>query len=123
VGARTEVYVAATKSADFGVAQASLADNEEQCVITSTYPCGQVRRGGERRGLLFGKELDRAAVVALIRDRQHPLALQRVGRLRVGNESKERTERGEAGVAGLRLVGAPALEVIKKAAEELRVEI
>jgi hypothetical protein len=72
---------------------------------------------------LLIEELDRALFVALGRDGQHLLTLQRALRLFIGNEAEERAQGGEPAVAGFRGAGALVLEMIEERDRECCIQI
>jgi hypothetical protein len=119
----TEGHIATATGAEFGVAQTGLRRHEQHGPIAATYPGGRIRGGDERGSFLIGQEFDRRTRVALVWDRQYLLALERVCRLRVRDESKERADGGEPNVAGLRAAGPYLLKMIEECADEFCVEI
>ena len=123
MSADTEVYIAAAKRADLGVAQARLHCHLQQGPIATPDPHGRVWRGDEGLGLLLGEKLNRQMLVTLVRNRQNLLALKGARRLCVGDESEERAHGGKTDVASLRRVGALVLEVLEERADECRAEI
>jgi len=123
VGAGAERDVLAAERGQLGDTQPRLHGNEEECPVAPSDPGGGVWRVEEGRDLLLAEEFHDPALPALARDREDPLAEQRVGRIREGDVAEEGVERCEAGIAAARGIAALALEVLEELAEEGGVEI
>jgi hypothetical protein len=123
VGASAERHVLAAERGQLGDAQACLDGHEEESVVTPADPPGGVWGVEEGRDLLLVEEFHDSTLEALARDREDPLAEQRVGRIREGDVAEEGVERREAGVAAASGVAALTLEVVQELAEEGGVEV
>src|SRR2546427_366169 len=79
VGARVERHVLPAKRGQLGDAQARLDGDEQDRAVASSDPCGGVGGVEKCLDLFVAEKLDDPALEAPARDREHALAVQRVG--------------------------------------------
>ena len=118
-----ESHVAPLQRTEFGIAQPCLACHEQQDTVTSSDPRGLIGSRNKRCSFVLGEKLDRSALVALGRDRQNALALQRARRLCVRDKPEECAQGSQASVACLRAVGALLLQGVEKRSEKRYIEL
>jgi len=119
----SELDVPAAQPGELREAKTGPQRHDEQYVITTPAPRGEIGRGGEGVHLGAGEEGSGSALGLLAGDGQH--LLDRLGMLgmTVGGEAEEGVDGREAGVAGGDAASSIVLEVIEETAEEHRVEI
>jgi hypothetical protein len=123
VGACAEHYVLAPKRRNLAVAEAGLDRHEQKRSVPSSDPRRRIGCCNDGSALFFGQEFHRAALMALRRNRQYALALQRQCWFTDGNVLEERVHGGEAIVSGPRAVAAHSFEVVEERAQEGRIEV
>jgi hypothetical protein len=123
VGARSEVHVVAGELGEFGDPQPALHGEEEQCVVATPGPGGQVAAGQQRIDLGLGEVGDQRMIEAFGWDRQDPRDARGVFGMFQGSKPEQRVERGQPGVAGPDAIAALVFEVVKEAGDKLRVEV
>jgi hypothetical protein len=120
-GAKNDIVAA--KCSQLGDAQPCLDGDEEKRAIASPDPSRRVGGVEQRLNFVVDQVLHDPAFEALARDREDPLAQERVGRLRERDETEESMERRKAGVSAAGGVAALLLEMIEKVAKEGRIKI
>ena len=123
MSAGAELHVLAAKRRDLAVAEAGLNRDEQQRSIPPSDPCARIRSCDKGGGLFLRQKLHRAALVALRRDRQDALALQRAGWFTDRHVLEERMDGGQAVVSRPGAVATVEFEVFEKLPQEGSIEI
>src|SRR5215471_9508405 len=123
VGARSQHDILTVEPDQLGNSQTGLDTHEKKGAIPTSQPGGKV--GNREQGIdLFPVEkFDGPPYVALIGNRQDPLAMERMGGLLQGNELEERMDSCEARIPRARAVFAGAFQVVEEKTDKGRVKI
>jgi len=123
VGAAAELDVGEGERGEFAYAQTGLDGEYEQGVVAAAVPAGSVGRIQQGVDLVAGEVTDGPALVTLGRDGEHPLDLAGVVGMAQGGEPEQRSDRGQAGVAGSNAVVPLPLQMSQEIGDQVGVEI
>ena len=123
MGAGAELDVLAAQTNEFRGPQSGLHRHQQQGAVAPSRAGLRVRRPEQNVDLVAFEKGDGASSVAFVRNGQNPLGQRGVAGLMQGDEAEERTDGGQAGVAGARVVAAFGLEMAQEVAEQGGVEV
>src|SRR5262245_20617370 len=123
VGTGTKMDGVPVEPDQLGEAQSCLGCEQQQCVIAASEPRRAIGRGKYRLDLGARQEMHLALVVALARYRKDPLDKGAASWLLERRITKEGADGGQPQITGPDAGTALLLEVLKKRADETRIQI
>ena len=123
VSIRSERDLPTPQVEDFGGSGAAVIHRQQQGMVTAAKPASGIRSRQYSVHLDPGEISDQAMVCAFGGDSQDAIHEAEVGGVANGDDSKERSDGGEAGVTGTDLVVPPGFEMIQEGQDGRRVQI